>query len=140
MIVLDAYALLAYLRDETAAGAVEALLRGGDCVINTVNLAEVLDQLARVDRVDMREVEGALSGLIGGPVAVATTDEPMSWRVAEIRARYYDRKERDLSLADCFLLASAGPDDVIATADGDVASAAREEGIEVRRLPSRRED
>ena len=138
MIVLDAYALLAYLRDETAAGAVEALLRDGGCVINAVNLAEVLDQLARVDRLDMREVAEALSGLIGGPFDVSAADEPVAWRAATIRARHYHRKDRDLSFADCILIASAGPEDVIATADGDVAGAARAEGIEVRKLPSAR--
>jgi PIN domain nuclease of toxin-antitoxin system len=137
VILLDAYALLAYLRDEPAAGAVESLLRGGDCVLDTVNLAEVLDQLIRVDRLEGSEVAESLSGLIGGPIVVSAADEPVAWRAAAIRARHYRRKDSDLSLADCILIASAGPDDTIATADAAIARAARTEGIELRRLSDR---
>jgi hypothetical protein len=38
-------------------------------------------------------------------------------------------------LADCILIASAGPEDAIATADAHVATTARSEGIDVRKLP-----
>jgi predicted nucleic acid-binding protein len=45
--VLDAYAVVAYLRGETAAAEVAGLLRGRT-VLSTANAAEVIDQLVRV--------------------------------------------------------------------------------------------
>ncbi len=138
MILLDAYALLAYLRDEPAAESVTSILRTNSCAMSAVNLAEVLDQLLRIDRLEKRDVSEALSGLIGGPITVLSVDESVAWRAAEIRARHYGRKESNLSLADCVLIASTGPDDALATADPAVASAARAEGIGVRELPGSR--
>lgn len=135
MILLDAYALLAYLRDEPAAESVTSLLRTHGCAMSAVNLTEVLDQLIRIDRLAARDVAEAVSGLIGGPIAVLSADENVAWRAAELRARYYRRKDSALSLADCILLACAGPDDAIATSDTGVAIAAREEGIGLRELP-----
>ena len=44
-------------------------------------------------------------------------------------------ERRPVPLADCFLIAAAGADDSVATADGPVAEAAREEGIAVHALP-----
>lgn len=137
MIVLDAYALVAHLRDEPAGVAVRAMLREGVCVMNAVNLTEVLDHLARVRRVDEGRLRSAMSGLLGGLIEVLPVDEGAAWRAAAIRARHYHRTERDLSLADCILIASAGPDDTIATADEHVASTARSEGIDVRKLAGR---
>jgi PIN domain nuclease of toxin-antitoxin system len=135
VIVLDAYALVAHLRDESAAPAVRTMLREGGCVMSAVNLTEVLDHLARVRRVDDRRLRSAMSGLLGGLVEVLPVDESIAWRAASIRARHYHRSERDLSLADCILIASAGPEDTIATADAHVATTARSEGIDVRKLP-----
>lgn len=47
----------------------------------------------------------------------------------EIRASHYHRKTAALSLADCVLLAAAGPEDEIATSDRAVAVAAHHLGI-----------
>ena len=47
MIVLDAYAVIAFLRAEPAAGEVRALL-GTDAQLTSVGVAEVLDHLVRV--------------------------------------------------------------------------------------------
>jgi predicted nucleic acid-binding protein len=56
--------------------------------------------------------------------------------VASLRRRHYDRATRELSLADCFLLAAASRLDAsIATSDPGVASAAREESLELIALP-----
>jgi hypothetical protein len=40
-----------------------------------------------------------------------------------------------VSLGDCFVLATAGPGDAVATADPVVAAVARAEGIGVESLP-----
>jgi hypothetical protein len=57
-------------------------------------------------------------------------------RAAEIRAQHYHRSKRPISLADAILIASAGPDDRIATADPDVLAVAGAEGLGVVRLPA----
>jgi PIN domain nuclease of toxin-antitoxin system len=137
VIVLDAFALIAHFREEPAAEAVRSLLRQGDCVMNTVNLAEVIDQMVRVVGADARTLESALSGLVAGPIDVMSVDEASAWRAATIRARHYHRKERDLSIADCILIATAGPGDTIATGDADVEATAHSEGIDVLRLRAR---
>jgi hypothetical protein len=62
-------------------------------------------------------------------------DEADAWRAAELRARLYDRNDRSLSLADCFLLAHASEDGAVATSDPPVAEVARSEGIAVVALP-----
>ncbi|MGH3501131.1 MAG: hypothetical protein ACRDQA_09615 [Nocardioidaceae bacterium] len=46
MTVLDAYAVLAYLRDEVSADAVGELLRA-PTTLSAVNATEVIDQLVR---------------------------------------------------------------------------------------------
>lgn len=48
---VDAFALIALLRDEPAAGEVEGLLRRGEAAVTAINLAEALDVLERVDGV-----------------------------------------------------------------------------------------
>ena len=102
--------------------------------MNAVNVTEVIDRLVRVGNADPRTVDAGLSGLLGTVIEVRPTDMSTAWRAAAIRARYYHRKDRDLSLADCVLIATADAGDTIATGDGHVASTARAEGIEVLRL------
>lgn len=58
-------------------------------------------------------------------------DFGVAWRAGEIRAAHYRRKSTALSLADCVLLASAGPENEIATSDRAVAATARKLDIAV---------
>ncbi len=139
MIVLDAYALVALLGDEPAADEVEALLRDRECVVGVVNLAEAIGVSCRVAGVADTEVRDVLEPMIlGGRLAVRTPQSADAWRAAELRCRYYDRKEREISLADCFLLAAATSADEIATADPAVAEVARAEGLRILPLPDSR--
>jgi hypothetical protein len=46
--VLDAYAVIAYLKAEPAAGQVRPLLTGGDATLTAVGVAEVIDHLVRL--------------------------------------------------------------------------------------------
>jgi predicted nucleic acid-binding protein len=136
LILLDAYALIALLGEEPAAGEVEELLRGGDCVANVVNLAEAIDVSCRVHNLPHAEVRDALGALIlGGQVHVTVPDDESAWRAVELRQTYYAKKTCELSLADCFLIGAATPADQIATADKPVAHVARSEGIQVTPLP-----
>lgn len=130
MTFLDAYALVAFVADEPAAGEVERLLRADRCGLTTINLAEAVDVARRVHHLpeeDLREITEPLLE----EISVVRPSQPQAWRSADLRARHYDRRLSPLSIADCFLLAAAGPDDAVATADPVVAEVARVERIEV---------
>jgi len=132
---LDAYALLALLLDEPAADEVERLLRERQCAASVVNVAEAVDVSQRVHEVPGDEVKAALEPLFGDTMTVVSPREPEAWRAADLRRRYYDRRTRPLSLADCFLVAHASRGDEVATADPPLAEVAIAEGISVVALP-----
>jgi hypothetical protein len=134
---LDAYAVVAYVADEPAAGEVESVLREGGARVAIVNLAEAIDIAGRVHSIPIDEVRLALELLfLGNVLAPAISDEPHGWLAADIRGKHYDRRTSALSIADCLLLAhgltDGGP---IATSDRPVATAAEVLGIGVVRLP-----
>lgn len=125
--VLDAYAVIAFVGEEPTAEKVEHLLRSGEAAIAAVNLAEALDVLERRDRVPEDALRALLEPL---PLAVLPVDETLAWRAARLRARHYHRRRRRVSVADCVLVAAAGPGDAIATGDRSVIEMAVEEGVE----------
>jgi PIN domain nuclease of toxin-antitoxin system len=133
--LLDAYALIALVADEPAAGEVEELLRGGGCRASVVNVAETVDVSHRVHALTIDEIREVLGPLFLEQLALVQPDERHAWVAAELRGRYYHRDDRPLSLADCFLLAHAGEDGAVATSDAPVAEVARSEGIAVVALP-----
>jgi predicted nucleic acid-binding protein len=123
--------------DEPAADEVADLLsREGACV-PVVNLCEVFDVCRRSHSLGEREIRDAIEPLLlTGRLTAVQSGPPEAWRGADLRARYYDRKIRALSLADCLLLAHAAiGGDEIATADRAVAEVAREEGLALIPLP-----
>jgi predicted nucleic acid-binding protein len=134
VILLDAYALIALAADEPAATEVEHLLRQGGSAVTSVNLAEAIDVTQRLRGLPAEDVRGALEPLMGETVRVLSQGEDDAWRAAYLRLRHYERRTSALSLADCFLLAAARPDDSIATSDPALVAAARAEGIGVRAL------
>jgi len=113
--VLDASALLAYLRDEAGADAVAGAI-GEGAAISTANLAEVLSRLA--DRgADPQRVERQLTerGLLDGAVAVEPLTKSDAVEIARLRPL---TREHGLSLGDRACLALARRLDVPAvTAD-----------------------
>jgi uncharacterized protein with PIN domain len=138
-VLLDAFALIALLRDEPAADEVETILRRGEAAMSAVNLAEALDVLQRVDGVDRARLDALTGPLIRESLALLAVEEQTARDGADIRARRYHRTRAPLSLADCLLLAAArGAQAVVATADRPLASAARAEEIEVAALPDSR--
>jgi hypothetical protein len=98
-----------------------------------VTLAEATDVAQRVHGLTQFDVRGALDPLFLGDVLETTvSDEDIGWLAAELRVRHYDRRERALSLADCFLLAhTIDADDSLATSDPSLAQAARLEKVDV---------
>ncbi len=136
MTLLDAYALIAFLAGESAAGEVAALLRTGDAGVVSVNLAELLDVMLRVRRHPAEAVEAALVPLLATRLTVVAVGEPEARLAGMLRARHYDRRTAPLSLADCVALACAlTRGAALATSDPPLAAACRREGVAVAVLP-----
>ncbi len=133
-VLLDAFALIALLAEEPAAGEVEALLRRGDAAITAVNLAEALDVLQRVQGISRERLEAVTDPLVSDRMTLVAIDERIARDAADIRARYYHRTRAPISLADCILLAATGEDDALATADGPLIRVADAENLKVRKL------
>lgn len=98
MIVLDSWALLAYLNDEPAAARIEAEWRAEGAAISSVNLGEVLYIRMRAtdDRAARAEVEE-----IKGLMTVIDPNWPMVAAAAEVKAA------GGLSYADAFCISAA---------------------------------
>jgi PIN domain nuclease of toxin-antitoxin system len=138
VILLDASALIALLRGEPAEADVKALLHRGGCATPSTCLAEVVDQLIRRNRVQPEDVVDRLDPLIEASLGVVPIENRLGWQAGEHRAVNYVRSGTDLSLADCMLLACAGPDDELASSDGSLLAIARELDIRVIPLPDSR--
>ena len=96
------------LRGEPAADEVAELLSHEGARIPVVNLCEAIDVCTRKHGLGEREVRDVVEPLLlTGRLIAVESDAGEAWRAAGLRARYYDRKGRALSLADCLLLAHA---------------------------------
>jgi predicted nucleic acid-binding protein len=135
VILLDAYALVAFLVGGPATSQVRGLLREGDAAVATANLAEALDVSHRVHGLAIPQAMDILEPLFEGSLVSVALDFGTARRAAEIRARHYHRSSRPISLADAILIASATPGTRIATADPDVLAVAQAEGLESVVLP-----
>jgi predicted nucleic acid-binding protein len=135
VILLDAYALIAFLTGGPATQQVRAILREGGAVVVTANLVEVLDVSQRVHRLPIQRTAEILESLLEGPLTAVPLDVAVARRAGEIRGAYYHRASRPISLADAVLIGSAGEGDRIATADPDVLAVAHAERLETIALP-----
>jgi predicted nucleic acid-binding protein len=135
--ILDAYAVLALLKGEPAAGPVARLLREDpDAALTPMGVAEVLDHLVRVEKATDEDaaLDLAQLGLADPPPldAVAT-------RAGLLRARHYHRIRCAVSLADCVAAETARiAETSVATSDPHLLDVCREEAIEVVVLPDSR--
>lgn len=123
--------MLSLLLGQPAEAEVSALLERGNCAIPAPCLTEVIDKLIRKRRVDPVAVSEHLGALIEEVIQVLSVDERIAWRAGELHASHYHRASAPLSLADCLLLATAGPDDEIASSDAAVIATAAKLGIGV---------
>jgi len=97
--VLDAYAVLAFLKAEPAAADVRVLLQRGDAALTSVGVGEVLDQLIRIVGADEEDaaLDLAQLGLLDGlPVSA-----DLGAAAGRLRARRYHRSRCAVSMADC---------------------------------------
>lgn len=135
MTVLDAYAVLAYLRDEAAAEPVTELLRA-PTVLSSVNAAEVIDQLVRVYGRDPDDVHADLAVLSHTGMHLSPVPADVGMAAGRLRARHYHREQMAVSLADCVAAATAlGAGRPLATADAALATMIRAEGGTLHALP-----
>lgn len=136
--ILDAYAVIAYLAGEQAADEVEVLLRdrSDPPAISAANAGEVVDRLARVAHIDLGRVLDELHRLRDGGLEILTIDTFDGLCTGALRQRFYDRRTAQLSLADCAALTAAVRyGQRLATADPALAIAARAMSIDVVALP-----
>lgn len=136
MIVLDAYALEAYLNDEVAAAdVVEPLILSGQQVLITgIDLAETLDRMLRVHGASRDELENDLIGL---GLTVTGVDATMAFDAGVLRAAHYHRTRRSVSIADCCAAAlSLDRDAPLATSDPALLDLLHEEGGRYVALPN----
>lgn len=106
MIVLDAYAVLAFLKGEPAAHEVRTLLeRSEPAALTAVGVAEVLDHLIRIVGVD--EENAALDLAQLGLSDPAGVDAIAGMSAGRLRARRYHRTRCAVSLADCLAAETA---------------------------------
>jgi len=132
--VLDAYAVLAYLRAEPCADEVATLLRV-PTVITAANAAEVLDQLVRVYQRDPDDVHADLALLANAGMDIVAVTADHGLAAGRLRARHYHRERCAVSLADCLAAAAAlGQDTPLATSDPALAALVRAEGGKIHPL------
>jgi predicted nucleic acid-binding protein len=135
VILLDAYAIVAFLVGGPAAPHVRVLLREGNTGVATANLAEALDVSQRIHGLPVGRALEVLEPLFGSSLAALALDLLVARRAAEVRAAHYDRAARPISLADAILVATARSGDRLATADPDLLAVARAEALETIALP-----
>ena len=135
MIVLDAYAVLAFLKGEPAAPEVRSLLHGDEAAVLTVlGAAEVVDHLVRIAGVaeDEAALDLAQLGLFDAP----PLDQATSVAAGLLRARHYHRTRCAVSLADCVAAASTrGLGARLATSDPHLLDLCHAESISTHVLP-----
>ena len=127
------------LLDEPSAVEIATAIRDAKSLrISVVNVAEVIDMTRRVHGVSAEDALSAVNRFLDEVARPVVATREQADRAADIRARYYHRRDRDVSLADCFVIAVAEPGDTVATSDSAVALVAGEEGLDVLSLPNAR--
>lgn len=128
MTVLDPYAVIAFLRAESAATEVKSLLKRPGVALTTVGVAEVLDHLIRIVGVDEEDatLDVAQLGLLDGiPVSPA-----LGAAAGRLRARRYHRSRCAISMADCIAAEAARSGaEPLATSDPDLLDLCHVEDI-----------
>jgi PIN domain nuclease of toxin-antitoxin system len=128
--VLDAYAVLAYLKRERAATEVRPLLGLADSSLTALGVGEVLDHLVRLAGANEEDatLDLAQLGLIDG----IDVDSTIGAAAGRLRARYYHRTRCPVSLADCVAAEVArGRGQALATSDVPLLDVCNAEGIAV---------
>lgn len=135
MTVLDAYAVIAYLRSEPAAPEIKPLLHAGDARLTAVGVGEVVDHLVRIIGADEEEaiLDLAQLGLLDG----VGVDSNAGAAAGRLRARRYHRTRCRVSMADCLAAETArAHGESLATSDPHLLDLCHLEAIPVVVLAS----
>jgi PIN domain nuclease of toxin-antitoxin system len=132
--ILDAYAVIAYLRGERAAEKVRPLLTVRVAQLSAVGRAEVVDHFIRFAGVNEEDALLDLAQL--GLLNARPADAAIGTAAGRLRARLYHRSRCQISRADCVAAETARADGrPLATADPDLLDACHSEGIGIIALP-----
>ena len=137
MIILDSYAVLAFLRGEGSASRVQSLIADDEeSALTVLGISEVIDNLVRRAGVDEDEAVLDLAQLgLSDPPELGSQ---IAMNTGLLRARYYDRRLRAISLADCVAAETARSYGApLATADGPLLDTCASEKIAVIVLPDK---
>lgn len=135
MTVLDAYALLAYLRNEPVAQHVAEVL-SSQTAVSAANLAEVVDILVRVHGHSEDDVHADIALLTFSGMEIAPVSEDHGMLAGLLRARHFDRHGVPVTLGDCMAAATALLGGVeLVSSDRALIELMRAEGGEVYPLP-----
>lgn len=134
MTVLDAGVVVAGLLGESGRARAEELLRdrSDPPVMNGVNAGEVVARLGRSGEGALSDVLRKMVWLKHGGLELVNFDAFDGHAAGALRAKYFDRKSRQVSFGDCAALATCirfGHG--LATTDRTLALLARHLGIEV---------
>lgn len=128
--VLDSYAVLAFLKGEAAASEVEGLILEGGARLTALGVAEILDHLIRLEGADEEEATLDLAQL--GLNAAVPVDGSVAAAAGRLRARWYHRTRCPVSLADCVAAEIARAlQRPLATSDPPLLDVCHRERIEV---------
>lgn len=99
-ILLDSFAVLAYLQDEPAAERIEELFkRNHNLYMSSINLGEVYYILLR--KRDRQKAQEDLQSILDSDIEIIETDWLLVKKAAEIKSK------GNISYADCFAVAAA---------------------------------
>jgi len=127
--ILDAYAVLAFLKDEAAASEVERIIATGDAALTALGVAEVLDHLIRLGGANEEEASLDLAELDLSPAMAV--DDGIASSAGRLRARRYHRTACPVSLADCVAAEVARAEQrPLATSDPSLLDVCHEEGVD----------
>jgi predicted nucleic acid-binding protein len=134
--MVDACGVIAVLRGEPAEPAIRRLARKGPVWTTSVNLAEIVDRMIRLEGVDVDDITAEIR-MLGIDVSPLPVD--LAIEAGRCRADHYHRQRCPVSLADCVAaIAAREADSALATADRILGGLARTLGVEVVALPDSR--
>ncbi len=134
MTVLDAYAVIAFLRAEPAAAQVKVLLKQGDAGLTAVGVAEVLDHLIRIVGAD--EEDATLDVAQLGLLDALPVTADLGTAAGRLRAGRYHRKRCAVSMADCIAAETArARSEPLATSDPHLLDVCHAENVPYLVLP-----
>jgi len=96
--VLDASALLAYIKDEKGANSIKQIINNS--IMNSINVTEAIIALGRIHPDRLPHYNNIINQIV---INIYESDSELSFLVSEIIVKY--RKEHNISLGDGYCLA-----------------------------------